>query len=133
MTSSSTAKSSPRPATPPKVVAVTSPKQQPEPEKTLSKASSSPSPSPPPQIRPKSPVSQVTPPLKYPNNRSRKIEQQKFRIPKKLSNKSRSPSPNSFKEEGPHMEFNNGRPILKKRKDKTLHKRTDKKMKLTTE
>lgn len=131
MTSSAAAKSSPRPTTPPKVV--TSPKQQPEPEKSMPIVSSSPSPSPPSQIRQKSPVSKVVSPPKLTNTRSRKIDQQKFRIPKKLSNKSRSPSPNSFKEEGPHIEFNNGRPIPKKRKDKDLHKRTDKKLKLTTE
>ena len=90
--------------------------------KVASPESSSPSP---PPVPPKShsTKSQI---------HSRKPDPKRFRIPKK--NKSRSPSPNSFKEEGPHVEFNGGRQVPKKRKDKTIDKRpADKKVKLIDE
>jgi hypothetical protein len=63
---------------------------------------------------------------------SRRHESKKYKIPKK--NKSRSPSPSSFKEEGPHVEFNSGRPLHTKRKGKSeIDKIVDKKAKMTTE
>ena len=76
------------------------------------------SPSPPPVIAKVSPKFGSRKPL----------DSKKFKIPKK----NKSPSPDSFKEEGPHIEFNGGQPLVKKRK--AVHgRKVEKKTKLTDE